>query len=333
MGMVIGVDLGGTKMAAAAVAEDGQILASAREKTRPEEGVEAVIARLADLSWRVTRAAGAGAVPAVCVGVPGGVDDATGVVDKASNLGWEGVALGPALSALLGGARVFLDNDVRVAVLGEHTYGLGKGTRTMVGVFVGTGIGGGVVAGGQLHLGGRGAAGELGHMVLKPKGPRCSCGRRGCVEALASRTAMERRVWALIARGHKSILPRLLKKEGRTRLTSSVIAQALDAEDPVMTEVVARAQRYLALMVGSVVNLLDPEVVVVGGGLAERLGDRFVAPIREGARARFLVERAADRVLIAATALKETAAPLGAAEVARARLGKGDASGRPRLAG
>ena len=258
----------------------------------------------------------------VCIGVPGGVDDAAGMVDKAPNLKWEKVPLAHLLSTALGGARVFLDNDVRVAVTGEHAYGCGKGTRTMVGIFVGTGIGGGLVIDGRLHQGMRGVAGELGHMILKPKGPRCPCGKRGCAEALASRTSMERDVRQLIADGHKSCVLKIMKKEGRDRLTSSVIAKALDKEDPVMLKVMRRAQHHVGVLVSNVVNLVDPEVVVIGGGIAERLGEAFVAPIRETAYERLLVQRDREQVRILPTQLKENAAPMGAAFVARQRLAR-----------
>jgi glucokinase len=271
---------------------------------------------------RAVAAQAGGEVGAICVGVPGGVDDARGIVDKAPNLGWKDVPLAQRLSSLTGGARVFLDNDVRVAVLGEHAYGVGRGARSMVGVFVGTGIGGGVVVDGELHLGLRGSAGELGHMCINPDGPLCGCGNYGCAEAFASRTSMERDLFRLIDKGKKSVVPKILKKEGRDRLTSSVVAQALDAGDKPMMRVFARAQEAVGLLVANVVNLLDPEVVVVGGGLAERLGEAMVGPIREHAQKRYLQQRDRERVRVVATELKDKAAPMGAAFVARQRLGR-----------
>ena len=191
--LVIGFDLGGTKMHAAAVDVHGHVIHSERCKTGPVDGADAVIDRMIGLCTRILAEVGARAadVKALCVGVPGGVDDERGIVDTAPNLGWSQVPLAERLSSALG-MRVFLDNDVRVAVVGEHAYGVGKGTRTMVGIFVGTGIGGGIIVGHHTHHGGRGVAGEIGHMTLLPHGPRCPCGKRGCVEALASRTAMQR---------------------------------------------------------------------------------------------------------------------------------------------
>ncbi len=330
--LVIGFDLGGTKMHAAAVDGDGHVVHSERQKTIAADGVDAVIDRMIGLCTRVrsqldSRAAD---VTALCVGVPGGVDDEHGIVDTAPNLGWSHVPLAERLSSALG-LPVFLDNDVRVAVVGEHAYGVGKGTRTMVGIFVGTGIGGGVITDGHRLEGGRGVAGEIGHMTLLPHGPRCRCGKRGCAEALASRTAMGREVRRLVKRGWESRVPRLMKRADTEVLTSSVIEKALDIDDEVMRKVVKEAQYYLGLLAGSVANLLDPEVVVIGGGVAERLGERFVEPIRAHAYKHLLVQRDRDRVRIVATELKDLAAPLGAAFVARQRLhGRLDTAGGAR---
>lgn len=330
--LVIGFDLGGTKMHAAAVDPLGHVVHSLREKTVASDGADAVIDRMIGLCVRMRQELGprAADLRAVCVGVPGGIDDARGVVDTAPNLGWQEVPLAPRLSEALR-LPVFLDNDVRVAVLGEHAYGVGKGTRTMIGIFVGTGIGGGIVVGHHTHHGGRGVAGEIGHMTLVPHGPRCGCGKRGCVEALASKTAMARQVRRLIDKGWKSKIPKLMEKAETEVLTSSIIEKALDLDDEVMRKVMRDAQYYLGLLAGNLANALDPEVIVVGGGIAERLGERFVAPIRQHAYKHFLVQRDRERVRIVATELKDLAAPLGAAFIGRERLaGRLDSAPGPR---
>jgi glucokinase len=280
-----------------------------------------VIDRMIGLCVRLRQALGARSadVRALCIGVPGGVDDERGIVDTAPNLGWSNIPLAARLSSAQS-LPVYLDNDVRVAVLGEHAYGVAKGARTMVGIFVGTGIGGGIIVGDHAHHGGRGVAGEIGHMTLVPHGPRCGCGKRGCAEALASRTAMERDVRRLIKKGWQSRVLRLMKKEGRDTLTSSVIEKALDIDDEVMVKVMKDAQYYLGLLTGNLANVLDPEVIVIGGGVAERLGERFVEPIRDYAYKHFLVQRDREKVRIVPTQLKDLAAPMGAAFIARQRL-------------
>jgi glucokinase len=320
--LIAGIDLGGTKIQAALVDAEGRIHGSHRCKTLADEGPDAVIGRMVELVDGICREVGLSTrdLRAVAVGVPGAVDDRAGIVDKAPNLDWVKVPLGRRLAEALGVSRVILDNDVRVAVLGEWAYGVGRGSQTMIGVFVGTGIGGGLVIGGKLHEGARGAAGEIGHMVLEPGGPRCGCGRRGCLEALASRTAIERELRARSKQGDKSKALRLMKKEDRPHLTSSVIDRALEEGDELLEEVIADAQRHLGQALGSLINLVDPEVIVVGGGIAERLGERFVAPIREGAWKQALLQRGRESIRIEATALRETAAPLGAAYLARMRL-------------
>jgi glucokinase len=201
----------------------------------------------------------------------------------------------------------------------------------MVGIFVGTGIGGGIIVGHHTHHGGRGAAGEIGHMTILPHGPRCSCGKRGCVEAVASRTAMEREVFALIKKGWKSKVPKLMRKLGADKLTSSIIERALDEGDEVMHKVFRDAQYYIGLLAGNLANALDPEVIVIGGGLAERMGERMVERIREHAYKHFLLQRDREQVRIVATELKDMAAPLGAAFLARERVhGRLDSAPGPR---
>jgi glucokinase len=186
---------------------------------------------------------------------------------------------------------------------------------------VGTGIGGGIVVGGRLHTGARGVAGEIGHSVIKPKGPRCHCGNRGCIEVLASRTAIERELKALIADGVRSRYKKMMRK-GHP-LTAHVIEDLLAGGDKAMVRVMKRAQRWLGLFTSNLINALDPEVIVFGGGIAERLGDSFVAPIREEAHQHVLSKRDLDRVRVVATALKEVAPVAGAAVLARERLGRG----------
>ena len=165
--LVIGFDLGGTKMHAAVVDAQGHVLHEERQKTQPQDGPVAVVDRMIGLCVRLQKELGdrSGDLGAICVGVPGAVDDANGIVERAPNLGWQNLALAQKLSKALS-VPVFLDNDVRVAVLGELAYGVGRGARTMVGIFVGTGIGGGVVVDGRLLHGRRGMAGHVGHIIL-----------------------------------------------------------------------------------------------------------------------------------------------------------------------
>jgi glucokinase len=215
---------------------------------------------------------------------------------------------------------VFAENDVNVGVAGEHALGAGRGAKELVGIFIGTGIGGGIISRGELYLGMRGAAAEVGHMIIQADGPLCGCGNHGCIEALASRTAMERDVRAAIRAGQKSCVLKLMEERGKDRMTSSIIQRALKKNDPLMRKVVKRAQYFLGIAVANVVNILDPECVVLGGGVTERLGEEFVAPIRKTAYENFLRRHDAERVKIVPGILGDNAGALGAVVLARKRL-------------
>ena len=319
--IIVGVDMGGTSLRAVVVNEEDKILAVEKNPTpvgkKPDALIEDIAAEVID----ALEAAGMkrSDLRAVSVGAPGAVNPEKGLVYEAPNLGWRDVRLGPKLSDMLG-VPVLVENDVNVGTMGEFGLGAGQGAQELVGIFVGTGIGGGIISGGELYEGLRGAAGEIGHMVLQVDGPRCGCGKRGCAEALASRTAMEREVRAAIKNGAKSCVLELMKERNKDRMTSSIIVRALKKKDRVMRDVLKLTERYLGILVANVVNILDPECVVIGGGVAERLKEDFVGPIRKTAREYFLCQRDASRVKIVAAKLGDNAGALGAVVLARRRL-------------
>lgn len=323
-GYRLGIDLGGTKILAAVVDANGQIVGMAKKKTKGELGPDGVIKRIVDTATEALSTAKVSlkSVTGAGVGAPGPIDYETGIVYSAPNLpGWDEIPLGPRLKKEFG-VPVRVDNDVNIGTLGEFTQGAGRGCQNMIGVFVGTGIGGGVIINGQLYRGFRYAAGEVGHMVVIPNGPLCGCGRQGCVEAVASRTAIEKAVRAGLAEGRSNLIAELLAAEN-DRFTSSIIEQAMTAEDPLMLEVIGNAQFYLGLLVGNLVNALDPEVVVFGGGVVEALGDRFLQPIRDTARAHFIQQRWLEKVKIVPAALGDNAGVLGGAALVTGSTRKG----------
>jgi glucokinase len=321
--IIVGIDMGGTSLRALAVNAQNDILATEKTPTNVNQKPDGLIQDLAAMVKKVVESAGLtkAQLQAVSIGAPGAVDPQTGFVYNAPNLGWEAVPLSEQLGRLLS-VPVFAENDVNVGVVGEHALGAGQGAQELVGIFVGTGIGGGIVTRGELYLGTRGAAAEVGHMIVQVGGPRCGCGNRGCIEALASRTAMERDVRAAIRAGEKSCMLELMKERCKTRMTSSIIQRALKKSDPVMRKVIKRAEILLGLAVANVANLLDPECIVIGGGIAERLGESYVAPIRKTAYANFLRRHDADRVKILCGTLGDNAGALGAVVLARKRLAK-----------
>jgi glucokinase len=321
-GVIVGVDLGGTSMKALAVDARNNILAVEKTATDRNKKPSDLIADIASVARKAVESAKLEMkqVEAVSVGAPGSIDHNDGIVHEAPNLGWKEIKLGPELKKHLG-VPVVVDNDVNVGLVGEHALGAGAGAAFVAGIFVGTGIGGALIADGKLYQGSRGGAGEIGHTVILVDGPLCSCGHRGCAEALASRTAMERDVRAAIQAGQQSVVLKLMAKKEKSRMTSSIIHAALKQDDEVMRNVLERAQRHLGILVANAVNLLDPERVVIGGGIAGRLGEDFVGPIRKTAYEYFLRPDDARRVKILPGQLGDNAGALGAVVLARQRLG------------
>jgi glucokinase len=282
--ITVGVDVGGTKIQSAAMRAK-KVVGSARMAT-PLTGAEDISAAIGDAVTKALADAGAqlSDLTAVGIGAPGTIDPEAGTVSSSPNLpgfqGLEAVPLGAMASQALGGVPVKLDNDVRVAILGEWKRGAGRGYRHLLGAWVGTGVGGGLVLDGALYEG-QGAAGEIGHMIVKPGGRVCSDGRRGHLEAYAGRGQMEAHARHLVKQGHKTELFDIMEKRGRTRLSSGVWAAALEKKDKVAVELVDDAVRALAVGLASVQNLLALEAIVIGGGLGDRLGPPFVERIRE----------------------------------------------------
>jgi glucokinase len=276
-----GIDLGGTKIEAVVVGEDQQVVGQAREQTPTSGGPSAVAAQMAAAMQAAASAAGVEttALEGVGVGSPGDVDESAGTVANARNLpDWGAVfPLADFLSERLG-ARVLVGNDVQVATQAEFHLGAGKPYQSVLGVFWGTGVGGGLILKGEPWLG-RGGAGEIGHMVVKRGGAHCPCGRRGCMEAYAGRAAMEAKARDEVEKGTKTDLFKLMKERGRTRLTSAVWAQALEQEDTLATELIDRAVKALGAGIASAVNLLDVEAVILGGGLGVRFGQSMAERI------------------------------------------------------
>jgi glucokinase len=281
MGATGGIDLGGTKIQAVVVDGEHAVLGQARRATPRDGGPPGVAAEMIAVLQDAAREAGldASTLAGVGIGSPGAVDETAGTVAHARNLpDWEEpFPLAGALSEAFG-TRVAIGNDVQVAVDAEFSLGAGKPYSSVLGVFWGTGVGGGIVLDGKPWLG-RGAAGEIGHMVVRQNGARCPCGRRGCMEAYAGRAAMEARARRAAMNGQKTHLFELMEKADRTRLTSGVWAKALAREDPLATRLVDRAVEALGAGIASAVNLLDVEAVVIGGGLGTRLGPRYAKKI------------------------------------------------------
>jgi glucokinase len=289
--VTVGVDLGGTKIQAVVI-RAGEVAGTDRMLTPRDGDAAAVLEAIASTIHASLESAGATVeeLRSVGVGAPGAIDRETGAVSKAANVpGFEDrVELGHLLYEALGEVPVAVGNDVDVGVLGELRRGAGRGYRDLLGVWVGTGVGGGLVLDGVLWRG-RGAAGELGHVVVQSDGRRCTCGRRGCLEAYAGRSGMERRARKLVKEGERTSLFEIMERRGRDRLTSGVYAEALAEGDAMTRALVDEAAWALGIALASAQNVLDLEAIVIGGGLGDRLGRPFVERIAEEMTPRLFV--------------------------------------------
>lgn len=317
----VGVDLGGTKVLAAVISPKGRIISAAKSDTPAKEGPDAVIAVVVETVERAVSEANLTLkkVGGVGIGTPGVVDSRNGMVRFAPNLAhWDEVPLGGRLEHALQ-RPIAVGNDVDVATYGEYALGAGVGCHSMVGIFPGTGIGGALILDGKLHIGARGSTNEIGHIVLLADGPLCGCGRRGCVEALASRTAIERDLRSAIRYGRQTMLTDLIEEGGRIR--SGTLAKAARAGDALVIEVLYRTGHYLGLLAGSILNLIDPEIIVLGGGLIEACAEWLLPVIRGTAREYAINRLDLDKIRIEVATLGDHAGVMGAAMLARSQFG------------
>ena len=296
-----GIDLGGTKIQTAIVSADGDVLGEARRPTPTDGGPAGVAEQMAEALREAAQAAGVepAELEGVGLGSPGDADEKTGVVSSAKNLpGWEGsFPLAATLKEALG-TEVRVGNDVQVATEAEFHLGAGREFQSLIGVFWGTGVGGGLVLDGKPWLG-RGAAGEIGHMVVKRGGAKCPCGRKGCMEAYAGRSAMEAEARREHEEGHETDLFKLMEKHGKPRLTSGIWERALDHGDHMATKLIDRAIEAIGTGVASAVNLIDPEAVIIGGGLGIRFGERYMDPLMEEMRKHLFLDSRPPAVRVA----------------------------------
>lgn len=310
---VLALDIGGTKLAVAVVAPDGGTSGLLIEPTDRGEGPEAVIKRLFDMGHRaIARARSAEPVAAVGISCGGPLDAATGVLLCPPHLpGWVDIPLGE-MTAREFGVPFVLENDATAAALGEYRYGAGRGTSTMLYLTISTGVGGGAVIGGRLHRGAAGNGGEFGHVMVRPGGRRCTCGRHGCVEAYASGSAIAERaaeaVAETLAAGGRSVLAHV------PAITAADVATAAADGDELAVRVWTQTTDLLAIALTDLVNVFEPDLVVLGGGVT-RAGAMLLDPVRVMV-ARDAMGPAARTARIELSALGERVCVVGAGAVA-----------------
>jgi glucokinase len=315
----IGFDLGGTKMLAKLFDADFQTVSRERKKTRGFDGQEAVIQKIIKtIHGALTQAeVTADQLDGIGIGVPGPVNQATGIVLEAVNLSWDQVPLGDILHEEFG-CPVVVSNDVDAGVFGEYSFGAARDSRTALGVFPGTGIGGGCVYDGQMVTGSGISCLEIGHMVMVPDGRQCGCGGRGCLETVASRLAVSAAAAQAAYRGEA---PNLLEAAGTdlVNIRSGILAKAIEAGDDVIEEIVKQAAWHLGIAIANFVHLFAPDVVVLGGGMVEAMPDLYVEAVFKSAR-KHVMPCFADAFRVVIAELGDDAAVMGAAAWARKRI-------------
>lgn len=311
---VLGVDLGGTNIRAAAVSADGKILARRQRPTAPADGLDAVLDRIVAAVNEAAEVANLPANAPVGVALPGAVNPFTGIVGIAPNLdGWRDVPIRDLLHERMGRPMV-AGNDVNAAALGEWRFGTGRGHRNVLYLGIGTGVGGGAIVDGRLLLGQHGLAGEFGHTVVQLDGPLCHCGGRGCLEAFAAGWAIARDAQQLLDSGVPSLLTELMAERDEP-LSGVLVAVAARQQDGVALEILARAGRALGVAVASFVHLFNPEIVAIGGGVIAA-GELLFEPMHAAIASQMMRPFAAN-LWVGPSELDQDAGLLGAAVLAR----------------
>jgi glucokinase len=313
---LIGVDLGGTKILAGVFNPQLKCLGRSKMSTKSERGPDPVINRIARCVQDVVDECDLNLkqVKGVSVGAPGAVDPDSGRVIFAPNLGWEDVPLKKELEKQLE-LPVFVENDCSICTLGVYDIELERKPRNMIGIFIGTGIGGGLILEGKLYSGFNRTAGEVGHMVLEVTGPKCACGNRGCFEALASRAAIFRKIQTAIKDGQKTLLTEMLGDD-LENLRSGDLRKAIKRGDKFVEGVIEEAAEYTGIAVANLINIFNPETVVLGGGVIQALEDEMMAIIVETATD-YAMPGTTKGIEIIASKLGDDAGIFGAAVLAR----------------
>jgi glucokinase len=310
----VGFDLGGTKMLAGLVDSQNNVIGTVKRKS--QASAEAVYADIAGLIEELLSKTGKTTqdIGGIGLSVPGILNRKKGTVVRTPNLGFSDFPLVARLQKHLG-VPVVLENDVNAGVWGEYVAGAARGFQHVVGVFPGTGIGGGLIFDGKLYLGAGGNAGEIGHMVVQLEGPLCGCGQRGHIEALASRSAMTKEAAGLVANG---TLGGSYAENGADlkAISSKFFAQGLKENNPHIVEIINRAADLMGVHIGGVINLLNPELVLIGGGLVEKLGDYYLKRVDKAMR-KAAWEFVAAETQVKAGTLGDLAALVGAADLAK----------------
>ncbi len=311
-----GIDVGGTKIAAGLVTSSGRILSRAKSPTPKDASPKKIARIICDLLEETLYNANVSKkdLAAIGVGIPGLIDTDKGRILRTPNMSLSGSNLQKLLKKKLK-MKVALANDVNLGVLGEKWLGAGRSAKNIVGLFIGTGVGGGIIIDGELVTGSHGAAAELGHMIIQDNGPKCGCGNSGCLEAFAGRWAIERDIRRAIAAGKKTAITKLLDKKS-SAIKSRTLYKALRMRDPLVTGIVKEASRRLGIACISIKHVFDPEMIVLGGGVIEACAEFILPIVKKTAKSdKFFSEIGACEIVV--SSLKDDAIILGGAALAK----------------
>ncbi|SHI75807.1 ROK family protein [Thermoclostridium caenicola] len=305
------LDIGASKILGAVMNEDNEILCRVKKKTSPELGRESVDRKIIKTVHELMSACGMGIkdLKAIGAGAPGIIDTKHAMVRYAPNLPWQNHALGRMMEEEFQ-APFVVGNDVNLGVLGEWKFGVARGCANVVGLFVGTGIGGGIIIDGKLFIGSGYAGAEIGHMIINTDGPLCKCGQTGCLEAHASKVAITRELKAGLAGNTPTVLKDVLS-EGSGIIKSSDLKKAIRQGDPLAISTFRRAVYYLSVGIGNLINLFNPEMVILGGGVVEALEKEVLELVSENI-GRFAWPAMLSQTQIKASQLKDDAVLYGA---------------------
>lgn len=271
----IGIDLGGTKILTGLVNKaNGEVISSIKQKTGKEKDAETIIGKI-KLSIKElleTTHFDTSQIDSIGIGVPGQVDREKGILVSAPNLNCANVNIKALLEREFF-IPTFIGNDVEIATLGEMKFGAGKGFDNFVCIFVGTGIGSGIAENGKVRNGASGTAGEIGHIIVDAGGRPCGCGGNGCLEAYASRTAIEARIYGALKKGRQSVITEFMR-DGKA-ISSKMIRKALEHKDELITQVLFEASDYLSNGLATIINFYNPELIVMGGGLIDAIDEFY----------------------------------------------------------
>ena len=311
-----GIDVGGTKIAGALVTSKGRIINRVKSPTPKNSSPDNIICIITDLVKELLYASDIkkNNLKGVGLGIPGIIDTANGRVVRTPNMRLSGTNLRKKLEARLG-TRCFLGNDVNVGMLGEKWLGAAKNAKNVVGLFIGTGLGAGVIINNELVTGSHGAAAELGHMIIQEDGPQCSCGNKGCLEALVGRWAIERDIREAIKKGKETIITKLLDKKSDP-IKSRFLRKAIKKQDALTIKILTKAAKNLGVACISIRHIFDPEMIVLGGGVMEACGD-FMLPVVEKTIQKDKFFSDIGRCEIVTSKLGDDAIMLGAIALAR----------------